>query len=62
MEDHSWLPKETKFPLPSSLSPVKGKFYFRRPVSVKVVGSYLLGTLTKPNMNVDVAVEMPKVM
>lgn len=60
IEDHSWLPKETKFPLPSSLSPVKGKFCFRRPVSVKVVGSYLLGTLTKPNMNVDVAVEMPK--
>ena len=29
---------------------------------MKVVGSYLLGTLTKPNMNVDVAVEMPKVM
>ena len=29
---------------------------------MKVVGSYLLGTVTKPNMNVDVAVEMPKVI
>jgi len=28
---------------------------------VKVVGSYLLGTGTKPDLNVDIAVEMPKV-
>ena len=30
-------------------------------MSVKVVGSYLLGTVTKPDLNVDIAVEMPKV-
>ncbi|KAJ7384542.1 Nucleolar protein 6 [Desmophyllum pertusum] len=58
--DHSWLPRGTKFPLPSTPSPVKGKFCFRRPVSVKVVGSYLLGTVTKPDLNVDIAVQMPK--
>jgi len=40
---------------------VKGKFCFQKPVSVKVVGSYLLGTETKPDLNVDIAVEMPKV-
>jgi len=59
--DHSCLPRGTKFPLPPTPSPVKGKFCFRKPVSVKVVGSYLLGTGTKPDLNVDMAVEMPKV-
>ena len=28
---------------------------------MKVVGSYLLGTVTKPDLNVDVSVQMPKV-
>lgn len=59
--DHSCLPKGIKFPLPPPPSPVKGKFCFQKPVSVKVVGSYLLGTGTKPDLNVDIAVEMPKV-
>ncbi|XP_078367178.1 nucleolar protein 6-like isoform X2 [Oculina patagonica] len=58
--DHSCLPRGTKFPLPSTSSPVKGKFCFRKPVSVKVVGSYLLGTVTKPDLNVDIIVQMPK--
>lgn len=40
---------------------MKGKFRFQRPASVKVVGSYLLGTVTKPDLNVDIAVQMPKV-
>lgn len=61
MSDHSWLPKGAKFPLPSPPAPVKGKFRFQRPASVKVVGSYLLGTVTKPDLNVDIAVQMPKV-
>ena len=29
---------------------------------MKVVGSYLLGTVTKPDLNVDIAVQMPKVI
>lgn len=41
---------------------MKGKFRFQRPASVKVVGSYLLGTVTKPDLNVDIAVQMPKVI
>lgn len=61
MADHSCLPRGIRFPLPSTPSPVKGKFCFRKPVSVKVVGSYLLGTITKPQLNVDIAMEMPKV-
>lgn len=35
------------------------KFTFRRPTSVRVVGSYLLKTVAKPCRNVDLAVEMP---
>lgn len=40
---------------------VKGKFRFLPPAAVKVVGSYLLGTCIKPDINVDVAVMMPRV-
>lgn len=40
---------------------VKGKFRFLRPVEVKVVGSYLVGTCIKPEISVDVALTMPKV-
>lgn len=31
------------------------------PAELKVVGSYLLGTCIKPEINVDVAVTMPRV-
>ena len=34
-------------------------FSFQPPSSIQVVGSYLLRTVTKPDLNVDVAVEMP---
>lgn len=40
---------------------VKGKFRFVPPTELKVVGSYLLGTCIKPEINVDVAVTMPRV-
>ena len=40
---------------------MKGKFIFRPPVAVKVVGSYLLKTAIKPDLNVDLALELPKV-
>eukprot|EP00697_Spironema_sp_BW2_P003687 gnl/Spiro4/14898_TR8029_c0_g1_i1.p1 gnl/Spiro4/14898_TR8029_c0_g1~~gnl/Spiro4/14898_TR8029_c0_g1_i1.p1 ORF type:complete len:1127 (-),score=361.05 gnl/Spiro4/14898_TR8029_c0_g1_i1:130-3333(-) len=35
---------------------------FSRPESVSVVGSFMLHTVTQPDLNVDVAVEMPKAM
>ena len=60
--DLSVAPQKVRFPLPRSPAPVKGKFRFQTPVAVKVVGSYLLGTVTKPNFNVDVSVQMPEVL
>lgn len=40
---------------------VKGKFRFLPPAQLSVVGSYLLGTCIKPEINVDMAVTMPRV-
>eukprot|EP00123_Amoebidium_parasiticum_P006098 comp17152_c0_seq1/m.15971 comp17152_c0_seq1/g.15971 ORF comp17152_c0_seq1/g.15971 comp17152_c0_seq1/m.15971 type:complete len:1225 (-) comp17152_c0_seq1:790-4464(-) len=36
------------------------KFQFHTPVSVNLIGSYLIRTVTRPDFNVDVAVEIPK--
>ncbi|GCB72065.1 hypothetical protein scyTo_0001811 [Scyliorhinus torazame] len=57
--DQSWLPKGVKVPFLQIPYNIKGKFHFLRPASVKVIGSYLLGTCAKPEINVDVAVTMP---
>ncbi|XP_051895991.1 nucleolar protein 6 [Pristis pectinata] len=58
--DQSWLPKDVKVPFLQVPYNVKGKFHFLPPTSVKVIGSYLLGTCIKPHINVDVAVTMPE--
>ncbi|XP_048360668.1 nucleolar protein 6-like isoform X2 [Sphaerodactylus townsendi] len=58
--DQSWLPKDVKVPLVQVPFCVKGRFRFLPPVSVKVMGSYLLGTCIKPAVNVDVALTMPR--
>ncbi|XP_069482963.1 nucleolar protein 6 [Ambystoma mexicanum] len=58
--DQSWLAKDVKVPFLQVPYGVKGKFHFLPPVSVKVVGSYLLGTCILPGINVDVAVTMPQ--
>uniref|UniRef100_A0A8C7E521 Nucleolar protein 6 n=1 Tax=Naja naja TaxID=35670 RepID=A0A8C7E521_NAJNA len=58
--DQSWLPTGVKVPILQLPFKVKGKFRFLPPAQVKVVGSYLLGTCNKPEVNVDVAVIMPK--
>ncbi|XP_075042504.1 nucleolar protein 6 isoform X2 [Mixophyes fleayi] len=58
--DQSWVPKSVKVPFLQVPYQVKGKFHFLPPSSVKVVGSYLLGTCIKPDINVDVAVTMPR--
>ena len=50
-----------KIPLPHMPGPVKGKFIFKKPESVNVIGSYQLGTLCKQDVNVDIAVQLPKV-
>ncbi|XP_053148481.1 nucleolar protein 6 isoform X2 [Hemicordylus capensis] len=58
--DQSWLPKGLKVPFLQVPFRVKGRFRFLPPMEVKVVGSYLLGTCIKPEINVDVALIMPK--
>ena len=56
------LPKHVKYPLRLNCgSHIKGNFCLAPPHSVKMVGSYLLQSLTKPELNVDVAVEIPRV-
>ncbi|XP_064421100.1 nucleolar protein 6 isoform X2 [Latimeria chalumnae] len=57
--DQSWVPKDVKVPFLQVPSVVKGRFRFLPPASIKVVGSYLLGTCMKPEINVDVMVTMP---
>ncbi|KAJ7335150.1 hypothetical protein JRQ81_013091, partial [Phrynocephalus forsythii] len=58
--DQSWLPNGVKVPLLQLPFSVKGKFRFLPPEEVKVVGSYLLGTCIKPEVNVDLALIMPR--
>ncbi|XP_018427080.1 PREDICTED: nucleolar protein 6-like, partial [Nanorana parkeri] len=58
--DQTWLPKKVKVPFLQIPYQVKGKFHFCPPTSIKVVGSYLLGTCIKPEINVDLAVTMPQ--
>lgn len=55
------LPPKIQYPLHLDASTVKGKFTFRPPVAVKVIGSYLLKTAIKPDLNVDLALHIPEV-
>ncbi|XP_060711362.1 nucleolar protein 6 [Hemiscyllium ocellatum] len=57
--DQSWIPKGIKVPFLQVPYNIKGKFHFLPPASVNVIGSYLLGTCIKPEINVDIAVTMP---
>lgn len=61
LTDQAWLPKGVKVPFLQVPFSVKGRFRFLPPAELKVVGSYLLGTCIKPEINVDVAVTMPRV-
>ncbi|XP_015703764.1 nucleolar protein 6 [Coturnix japonica] len=58
--DQTWLPNGVKVPFLQVPFNVKGKFHFLPPDELSVVGSYLLGTCIKPEINVDVAVTMPR--
>jgi U3 small nucleolar RNA-associated protein 22 len=53
------LPPKVHYPINLDPSSVKGKFIFRPPLAVKVVGSYLLKTAIKPDLNVDLALQIP---
>ncbi|XP_004372388.1 nucleolar protein 6 isoform X1 [Trichechus manatus latirostris] len=58
--DQTWLPAGVRVPLHQVPFTVKGCFRFLPPVQVTVVGSYLLGTCIRPDINVDVALTMPR--
>ncbi|NXT35119.1 NOL6 protein, partial [Pelecanoides urinatrix] len=60
LTDQAWLPKGVKVPFLQVPFDMKGRFRFLPPAELKVVGSYLLGTCIKPEINVDVAVTMPR--
>ena len=40
---------------------MKGKFKFCAPTSVNVMGSYVLGTCVRPDISIDVALQLPAV-
>lgn len=58
--DQAWLPVGVQVPLHQVPYTVKGCFRFLPPAQVTVVGSYLLGTCIRPDINVDVALTMPR--
>ncbi|XP_012882142.1 PREDICTED: nucleolar protein 6 [Dipodomys ordii] len=60
LTDQSWLPAEVRVPLHQVPYNVKGSFCFLPPTQVTVVGSYLLGTCIRPDINVDMALTMPR--
>uniref|UniRef100_A0A673VC95 Nucleolar protein 6 n=1 Tax=Suricata suricatta TaxID=37032 RepID=A0A673VC95_SURSU len=60
LTDQTWLPAGVRVPLHQVPYTVKGSFCFLPPAQVTVVGSYLLGTCVRPDINVDMAVTMPR--
>nr|XP_021547319.1 nucleolar protein 6 [Neomonachus schauinslandi] len=60
LTDQTWLPAGVRVPVHQVPYTVKGCFRFLPPAQVTVVGSYLLGTCIRPDINVDVAVIMPR--
>ncbi|XP_003800330.1 nucleolar protein 6 isoform X1 [Otolemur garnettii] len=60
LTDQAWLPAGVQVPLHQVPYTVKGCFRFLPPAQVTVVGSYLLGTCIQPDINVDVALTMPR--
>ncbi len=49
------------FPLNLDIANAKGKFQFVAPSVVKVIGGYLLGTISKSHPSVDLSVHIPVV-
>ncbi|XP_060055255.1 nucleolar protein 6 isoform X2 [Erinaceus europaeus] len=60
LTDQAWLPDGVRVPLHQVPYTVKGSFHFLPPTHVTVVGSYLLDTCIRPDINVDVALTLPK--
>ncbi|KAB0392685.1 hypothetical protein E2I00_019301, partial [Balaenoptera physalus] len=60
LTNQAWLRGGVQVPLHQVPYTVKGCFRFLPPAQVTVVGSYLLGTCIRPDINVDVALTMPR--
>lgn len=61
VSDLSWLSGAVKVPFLLVPKTTKGKFHMAPPASVDLIGSYPLGTCTKPRVTVDLAVTIPAV-
>ena len=61
LTNQAWLPDGVQVPIHQVPYTVKGRFHFLPPAQVTVVGSYLLGTCIRPDINVDVALTIPRV-
>ncbi|KAF7651428.1 hypothetical protein LDENG_00111260 [Lucifuga dentata] len=59
LSDLSWLSDSVKVPFLLVPKVSKGKFHMAPPASVDLIGSYPLGTCTKPRIMVDLAVTIP---
>ncbi|XP_056275390.1 nucleolar protein 6-like [Pseudoliparis swirei] len=59
LSDLSWLTSAVKVPFLLVPNTTKGKFHMAPPASVDLIGSYPLGTCTKPRIMVDLAVTIP---
>ncbi|XP_058491620.1 nucleolar protein 6 [Solea solea] len=59
VNDLSWLSDAVKIPFLLLPKTTKGKFHMTPPASVDLIGSYPLGTCTKPRIMVDLAVTIP---
>lgn len=61
VSDLSWLSGAAKVPFLLVPKTTKGKFHMTPPASIDLIGSYPLGTCTKPRVVVDLAVTIPAV-
>ncbi|TNN67007.1 Nucleolar protein 6 [Liparis tanakae] len=59
LSDLSWLTSAVQVPFLLVPNATKGKFHMAPPASVDLIGSYPLGTCTKPRITVDLAVTIP---
>ncbi|XP_077418497.1 nucleolar protein 6 isoform X2 [Vanacampus margaritifer] len=59
VNDLSWLSSDVKVPILLLPKTQKGKFHMASPASVDLIGSYPLGTCTKPRVVVDLTVTIP---
>ncbi|CAL1615889.1 unnamed protein product [Knipowitschia caucasica] len=59
MTDLSWLNGTVKVPFLLVPQTTKGKFHMEPPSSVGLIGSYPLGTCTKPHVMIDMVVIIP---